>query len=374
MKNSFDVVLFSIKSDRSGVPLYCAEMGEWLVSLGKSVCIVTKESGPAFHSLPSGVTLLEFSSLENSISLRSLISAVSVFKNVNSRYRCGTFILNGALFGTVGRFLASKISPRVIFVHHGLSFDRGFNFFRRLTFFCIELFLLNFRETVNVAISKRHYKWLEKLVFFRGRRRVHAVPNVSFRAANMDKQLSRTVVDTQNAPIRYVCVAGFRSQKNHERLFEAFEVCKVEAELFLIGVDVDSDRAIGLAQKCLCKKKFDLVRFVGVESDPCSFLTPGSVAVLASDYEGFPLVALEAAQLGSPVVMTPVSGSDELHEAGVGFIATRYTAVSLAREMEAAAAALKSGDWDRKEVAERAKTAFDTDQFFKSWYGLLFEN
>lgn len=372
MKREFDVVIFSIKSDRSGVPVYCAALGKWLESIGKSVCIVTRERGPAFEELPVGVTVLEFHSLINSMSLSAISSARAVLKIIDSQYCCNLFILNGALFGTVGRFQSRTLVSRSIFVHHGVAFDQGFRLFRRLAFFVVEVFLLNFTQATSVAVSTRNFEQLKNLALPRARDRIHLISNVSFRAGLQKWRGLSSVESDQNGLVRYICVAGFRSQKNHLRLFDAFEKCGVESELFLLGIDVDSSEAVGIARERLSSKKFNLVSFVGVASDPNSFFTSKSIAVLASDYEGFPLAALEAAQIGAPVVMTPVSGSDELQNSSAGFIANRFSAEDLALTMEEAAHALTSGNWDHRAVATNAKRAFDVAKFFESWQTLLF--
>jgi UDP-glucose:(heptosyl)LPS alpha-1,3-glucosyltransferase len=71
----------------------------------------------------------------------------------------------------------------------------------------------------------------------------------------------------------------------------------------------DYDRFRGQAERCGVG---DRVRFFGVRSDTERFYQAADVLVLPSHYEAFPLVSLEAAACGIPVVATRVNGVEEI--------------------------------------------------------------
>ena len=91
-------------------------------------------------------------------------------------------------------------------------------------------------------------------------------------------------------------------------------------ELFVIGVD---DNRYGESMKQLTQ---DLdaagrVHWLGWKENPWSFVKDADALVLASEFEGFPLAAIEAQVNGIPVISTPVSGIEELITSGVnGYI------------------------------------------------------
>ena len=51
------------------------------------------------------------------------------------------------------------------------------------------------------------------------------------------------------------------------------------------------------------------VRFAGLTDDVPAYLAAGDVFILPTEYETFCLVAFEAAAVGLPILVTPVSGS-----------------------------------------------------------------
>jgi UDP-glucose:(heptosyl)LPS alpha-1,3-glucosyltransferase len=65
------------------------------------------------------------------------------------------------------------------------------------------------------------------------------------------------------------------------------------------------------------------VQFLGPRSDSERFYQAADVFVLPSHYEAFPLVSLEAAASGLPIVATPVNGVEELVDEDNGFVVKR---------------------------------------------------
>jgi glycosyltransferase involved in cell wall biosynthesis len=82
----------------------------------------------------------------------------------------------------------------------------------------------------------------------------------------------------------------------------------VPPSLWILGRG-DQDRFRAQAERCGIG---DRVRFFGVRSDTERFYQAADVFVLPSRYEAFPLVSLEAAASGIPVVATRVNGVEEI--------------------------------------------------------------
>jgi glycosyltransferase involved in cell wall biosynthesis len=61
----------------------------------------------------------------------------------------------------------------------------------------------------------------------------------------------------------------------------------------------------------------DRVRFLGFRTDVPDLIAAGDVFCLSSVWEGVPLAAMEAAQLGTPIVATDVGGTGELVRDGI---------------------------------------------------------
>jgi len=110
------------------------------------------------------------------------------------------------------------------------------------------------------------------------------------------------VDDEQFDKFTFICVAGFRAQKNHRMLIDAFALLgDKNAQLLLIGK--------GALMEETRKQVNDLdmqdsVSFLGHKSNPFKYLSRADCLVLSSDFEGFPNVLLEAMACGLPIVST----------------------------------------------------------------------
>lgn len=121
----------------------------------------------------------------------------------------------------------------------------------------------------------------------------------------------------------FVTVGRLSPEKNHARLIEAF--ARVHADdpdtsLVIIGTgplagDLKSLAAtLGVA---------DAVTFTGVLSNPYAIMDRCDCFVLSSDYEGQPIVILEARVLGLPVVTTRFGSAESAMEGSGGLIVER---------------------------------------------------
>ncbi len=103
-------------------------------------------------------------------------------------------------------------------------------------------------------------------------------------------------------------------------LAEANSVTARRLRLWVVGTG-DVDRFATLAAQCGVA---ELVSFLGLRVDTERFYQAADVLVFPSLYEGFPLVALEAAASGLPIVGTAVNGVEELvGEGGAGVLVAR---------------------------------------------------
>jgi len=107
-------------------------------------------------------------------------------------------------------------------------------------------------------------------------------------------------------------VGRFQQEKDHMGLLRAFGIVRrdvPDAVMLLVGKgDLDATvrhraEALGLG---------DSVRFLGTRDDVPALMNAADVFVLASWWEGLPLVLLEASAVGLPIVATDVGGNAEI--------------------------------------------------------------
>jgi len=122
-----------------------------------------------------------------------------------------------------------------------------------------------------------------------------------------------------DGPVRLLCVANLRPQKGFPTLFEAcrsLDAAGVEYHLDVVGVSA-SEVARSIQDIPSSLGIQDRVSFLGTRSDVPLLMLSHDLLVIASDYEAGPVVALEAAALGLPIVSTRVGIMAELFTDGV---------------------------------------------------------
>jgi glycosyltransferase involved in cell wall biosynthesis len=108
------------------------------------------------------------------------------------------------------------------------------------------------------------------------------------------------------APV-VVAVGRLVEQKNHARLLDA--AADVDARFLIVG---DGPLRGELEERVAALGLGDRVTLTGVRHDVPALLARADLVVFSSDWEGLPLVALEALAAGTPVLSTPVEGMREL--------------------------------------------------------------
>lgn len=107
-------------------------------------------------------------------------------------------------------------------------------------------------------------------------------------------------------------IARLAKQKNYEILLESFaEICHSHdnVRLIIIGDGPDKHRIIDSAKKL---KIFEKILWVAHTNDVYRYLSAMDVFILASNYEGFGLVLLEAMQSNIPIIAPDNSSIPEV--------------------------------------------------------------
>lgn len=112
-------------------------------------------------------------------------------------------------------------------------------------------------------------------------------------------------------------VSNFRPQKDHETLLKGFKLLldkEISCELRIVGDGPTKLKMEKLAQSLGVSSK---VKFLGTVLNPAEVIKNFDVFVLSTNYEGHPLVILEAMTLGIPIVATNISSIPEVITNGV---------------------------------------------------------
>lgn len=140
--------------------------------------------------------------------------------------------------------------------------------------------------------------------------------------------------DASREPPRIIMVARFEPQKDHTTLLGALaRLTDLDWKVELVGDGPglpemrERARALGLDGR---------VWFAGVRDDVPARLAGAQIAVLTTNWEGFPLVVLEAMRAALPVVASDVAGVPEQVVHGeTGYLTPRGDAVRVADALRA---------------------------------------
>jgi N-acetylgalactosamine-N,N'-diacetylbacillosaminyl-diphospho-undecaprenol 4-alpha-N-acetylgalactosaminyltransferase len=188
----------------------------------------------------------------------------------------------------------------------------------------------------------------------------------------------------ENDTFYFINVGGFRKEKNHLLLLQAFFIMKnLPCKLLIVGGGIMEE---GLKQKVSDFGMRDKVVFCGWDNNPFMYVNRSNCFVLSSDVEGFPNVLIEALACGKPVISTDCSSgprellapSTDLHHRAINnYEIGEYGILTPVNDVIALAAAMKRMYEDaalRKQFEEKAKgraEQFDVDEI-KQYFHVAF--
>ena len=122
-----------------------------------------------------------------------------------------------------------------------------------------------------------------------------------------DVNVAHVKLRGRTSDFKLLCVANLRSQKDHLTLINAFNSLKIKnVSLHMIGKNFQDNYYEKVTWAIENSEKSDRIFYYGTQDNIKELLKQGDVGILTSISEGLPLIILEYALAGLPIICTDV--------------------------------------------------------------------
>lgn len=244
-------------------------------------------------------------------------------------------LLNALLFGFMGRLFAKRC-PQIVSVIHT---TKNVHVKHDIVDLLINRQLLKRCEQVWFVSIRQAQRWIMRMPFLTDRHCVihNGIDPDEFCSSlfhGPGQELRAKLGIAEGAKV-ICCVAGFRPEKQHTALIDAFCLIRskgLPCHLLLAGKGPTEEEVRNKVNKSNLDK--DVV-FLGALPDVRSLLAASDCKVLVSAAETFSMAMLEAMAMQVPVITTSVGGAGEAIEDGVsGYLVPPGDVVQLASKID----------------------------------------
>jgi len=308
--NSLNIVYVITRSDViGGASAHLLDLAEGVQAQGHKVTIIIGGSGMV-------VDIAKSRNL-NCICLRNLVREISILTDLKCVFELRAMLkslkpdlvhLHSAKAGMVGRLSAKSLGLRCVYTAHGWPFTEGVPSKKQAVYRNIERIMARLTNQI-ITVSE-----FDKRIAVDARVAKPAKLTVVHNGVSEVSDITRSEI-SHGLPPKLIMVARFEVQKDHQVAINALsQLKKLKWIMEFVGDGPDLAQAMELAHSLGLD---DRIVFSGACNDVPSRLAAADIFVLASRWEGFPLVILEAMRAGLPVIASDVGGVKESVEHNV---------------------------------------------------------
>ncbi|QIB52608.1 glycosyltransferase family 4 protein [Pseudomonas sp. OIL-1] len=318
------IVYVVTRSDEiGGASVHVLDLADGMRRKGHDVWILAGGSGVVSEiAAKRGVDYISLNCMKRDVDPVKDVRGIFELRKMIVKIAPDIVHLHSSKAGVLGRLSCIGLPVGVVFTAHGWAFTEGVSARRRWFYTEVERFMARFTNRI-ITVSNYDMDLALKL-------KVCDASLVSSVHNGIPDLQINTEISEANNDVRLIMVARFAEQKNQRALLQALShLNELNWTLELVGdgpllQDVqDLARELGLSEK---------VYFAGACSDVHNRLLASDVFLLVSDWEGLPLVILEAMRAGLPVIASRVGGVPEAIDHGeTGFVVDRNDQQGLVR-------------------------------------------
>ncbi len=294
-----------------GAQVHVRDLASAVLARGHQPLVLTGGAGPYVESLRArGVQTFTLANLAVPIHPLRDLRALQEIRALLKTLRPDLVSTHSSKAGILGRVAGRSLGIPVIFTAHGWAFTPGVPSREAAMYRWIERLAAPLASRI-ITVSE----FDRQLALVRGIAPSDKVVTIHNGMPDIAEELR---ADPSGSPVRLAMVARFERQKDHVTLFHALAGLRDEPWwLDLIGdgpllAEANAlSRELGLA---------DRVQFWGQRMDVDARLSQAQVALLITNWEGFPRSILEAMRAGLPVVASAVGGiAESVRDGETGF-------------------------------------------------------
>ncbi|HEX6616559.1 MAG TPA: glycosyltransferase family 4 protein [Gemmatimonadales bacterium] len=304
-----------------GAQIHVRDLAGAARRLGHSATVITSGSGPFLDELRNqGTPTILLRHLGVPIRPLRDVRAYHEIRATLEELRPDLIAAHSSKAGTLGRLVGRSLGVPVVFTVHGWAFTPGVPGLSAWMYRRIERAVAPLASRIITVSEFDRRLALEARIAPPDR--VAAVHNGM---ADVPPSLR---AEPGGAPPRLVMVARFGDQKDHPTLLRALAGLREQPwQLDLVGEGALLAQTRALAESLGLA---DRVRFLGQRMDVDRILARSQVALLVSNWEGFPLSILEAMRAGLPVVASEVGGvAEAIRDGESGYLVPRADVAQL---------------------------------------------
>lgn len=307
-----------------GAQVHVRDLASALLADGHQPLVLTGGSGPYVESLRArGIETFTLGNLAVPVSPLRDLRALQEIRALLRTLRPDLVSTHSSKAGILGRVAGRTLGLPVIFTAHGWAFTPGVPSREAMVYRWIERLAAPLASRI-ITVSE-----FDRRLALRCGIASDKVVTIHNGMPDIDQELR---ADPSGAPVRLAMVARFERQKDHATLFHALTgLMHAPWQLDLVGDGPLQSEAKALSRQLGLA---DRIQFWGQRNDVDLRLSKAQVALLITNWEGFPRSILEAMRAGLPVVASAVGGiAESVRDGETGFTVPQADVEGLRRRL-----------------------------------------
>tara|TARA_R110002124_G_scaffold64985_2_gene177935 strand:+ start:752644 stop:753774 length:1131 start_codon:yes stop_codon:yes gene_type:complete len=302
-----------------GVQIHIRDLTTWLKAQGHEPLVYSGWPGIiSDHIKAMGTPYYEIKDMGRPIRPLKDIKSILQLRRYLKKHQPDILSCHSSKAGIIGRIAAIGLPTKAIFTAHGWAFTEGVSMKQRFVYkwiekcaapFCAKIITVSEYDR-NLALKHKICR-PEKIIAIHNGMPARPAPQRDTIEALEEKAPRR-------APVKFIMVARFCPQKDHETLLHALKTIENENWHLTLAGNGDS---LPMQQLAVELDLTDRIDFLGERSDVPELLETHDVFLLITHWEGFPRSIIEAMRAGLPTIATEVAGNGEsVADAQTGYL------------------------------------------------------